>query len=199
MACFAVNIHLPAMTTPTPPITLAAEPLPELHHAASPAADQPVRLPRWLNTATRVKNEYLQTKAPELGFGALSIVLRLFCLLPFLTGSADLILGAKFLQGGGANLSDQVITDPVLNSQIHFWGAIWIGYGVALWWVSLHLWSEAVMFRILMGTLFFCGLARCLSVLLYGWPGQLLTGAIALEIFGSAALWLWHQWLLRKI
>lgn len=187
------------MTTPTPSSTPAAELLPELHHAAAPAADQPVRLPRWLNKATHLKNEDRQTKAPEPGFGALPIVLRLFCLLPFLTGSADLILGAKLLQGGGANLSDQVIIDPVLNSQIHFWGAIWIGYGVTLWWVSSHLWSEAVMFRILMGILFFCGLARCLAVLLYGWPGQLLTGAMGLEIFGSAALWLWHRWLLRKI
>ncbi len=146
-----------------------------------------------------MRNEQIQAKAPDLGFGALPIVLRVLCLLPFLTGSADLILGAKFARWGGANLSDQVINDPGLNNEIYFWGAIWFGYGVALWWVSSHLRSEAVMFRILIGTLFFSGLARSLSVLLYGWPSPLLTAAIALELFGSAALWLWHRWLFRKI
>lgn len=146
-----------------------------------------------------MKNEQLPAKASEPGFGALPIVLRLLCLLPFLTGAADLILGARFAQWGGAKLSDQVIADPGLNNEIYFWGAIWIGYGVALWWVSSHLRSEAVMFRILMGTLFFSGLARSLSVLLYGWPSPLLRGAIALELFGSVALWLWHRRLLHKI
>ena len=146
-----------------------------------------------------MRNEKLQAKAPDPGFSTLPTVLRILCLLPFLTGAADLIFGARFARWGGANLSDQVVNDPGLNNEIYFWGAIWFGYGVALWWVSSHLRSEAVMFRILMGTLFFSGLARSLSVLLYGWPSPLLMGAIALELFGSAALWWWHQRLLGKI
>lgn len=145
-----------------------------------------------------MQTEQLQSITPDQGFGALPIVLRLFCLLPFLTGAADLIWGTKILELGGAVLPQQVISDPTFNNQVKFWGAIWFGYGAALWWTSSRLRSDTVMFRILIGTLFLSGLGRALSVFLYGWSGTPLTAAMTIELLGPMILWFWHGWLLHK-
>ncbi len=51
-------------------------------------------------------------------------VIRVFCLLPFATGVLDLVKGASYLLSGGAAIPDAVAADPVLNSQVKFWGAI---------------------------------------------------------------------------
>jgi len=58
------------------------------------------------------------------------------------------------LTGGGAKIPEPTASDPVLNNQIKFWGAIWFGYGTSLWWASADLVGRAELFQILMGT--FC-------------------------------------------
>jgi len=60
---------------------------------------------------------------------------------------------------GGARL-ESVAHDPVLNSQVGFWGAIWFGYGIILWRTSSNLRDEAGLFRLLCGILVLSGLAR---------------------------------------
>lgn len=124
---------------------------------------------------------------------AIKVVLRLFCVLPFALGSADLLGGARFLATAGAILSEQSILDPVLNNQIKFWGAIWFGFGLALWWTTNDLWGRSAMLRILLATLILSGLGRALSVLLYGWAGPPLTIAMVIEIAGSIGLLWWHS------
>ena len=126
-------------------------------------------------------------------FRALKIVLRLLCILPFGLGAADLFGGARFLATAGAVLSEESISDPILNNQIKFWGAIWLGWGVALWWVTNDLRSRSPMLRILLATLILSGLSRALSVLLYGWASPPLTIAMVIEIAGSSALMWWHS------
>ena len=126
------------------------------------------------------------------------MVLRVFCVVPFLTGAADLWLGAKILTLSGVRMPEQVTRDAILNSEIRFWGAIWFGYGVALWWASFDLRGRADVLRILLGTLFLSGLGRALSAAQFGWPSSLLTGAMILEIVGSPALFVWHARLRQK-
>lgn len=131
-------------------------------------------------------------------FGALTIVLRVFCVIPFLTGAADLFGGVKFLQTAGATVSGSERVDPILNNQIKFWGAIWFGYGLSLWWASYDVRGRSTLVRILLATLFLSGLGRALSVYEFGWASVVLTGAMALELIGAPALVLWHGWLLRR-
>ena len=133
-----------------------------------------------------------------LDFPALSIVLRIFCVLPFVTGVLDLFIGARIFVLSGTEIPASVITDPNLNNQIKFWGAIWFGYGLSLWWVSSDLRQRATPFRILMYTLLFSGLGRALSVYQYGPGSGFSTGAMLVELLGSVALLVWHRWLLRK-
>ena len=123
----------------------------------------------------------------------LATVLRLFCIVPFLTGAADLFGGTWILAQAGASVPADVATDPIINSQIKFWGVIWLGFGAAIWWVAGDPRTRAPMLRILLATLFVSGMARALSFALYGSPGGLLTGAMILEIFGSIGMWFWHR------
>ena len=95
------------------------------------------------------------------------------------------------LQQAGSAIPRGASLDPVLNNQIAFWGAIWLGYGVALWWTSGDPLTRSSVARILLGTLFLSGLARGYSLLLYGFPGPVLAGAMAVELGLSPILFLW--------
>lgn len=130
---------------------------------------------------------------------ALKIVIRLFCALPFTTGAADLFGGARILVSAGAVLAGTTATDPVLNNQIKFWGAIWFGYGIALWWTSYDLQHRSAMLRILLATLLLSGLGRALSVFQFGWAFAPLTIAMIIEIVGSISLLVWQWRIARKM
>ena len=140
-----------------------------------------------------------KSSAYEPGFGILPLTLRVLCLLPFLTGAADLILGIGVLEVTGTVLSPRILHDAVINNQVRFWGAIWLGYGFLLWWVSAHLQSGAAVFRILLITLLLSGLGRAVSVALYGWPDLFLSIAMVVELTCSVALWWWHNRLLHRL
>ncbi len=122
---------------------------------------------------------------------ALKLAIRTLCIIPFATGIADMVDGVGLLDAAGARLGS-VSQDPVLNSQVGFWGAIWFGFGIILWRASSHLVEEAVTFRLLSATLFLSGLARLGSAAAYGSPGPILTTAIVVEIAGGAGLLIWH-------
>lgn len=122
---------------------------------------------------------------------ALKLTIRALCVIPFFTGVADVVNGVGLLSLAGARLGSSA-ADPVLNSQVGFWGAIWLGFGVILWRSSSRLRAEPDLFRILCGTLVLSGLARFGSALVHGWPGPELVVAMAVELVGGVGLALWH-------
>ena len=121
----------------------------------------------------------------------LKLSIRALCLIAFATGAADMFAGVQLLIAGGGHLAG-VARDPVLNSQIAFWGAIWFGFGIVLWRTSSRLRADATLFRILCGITALSGLARLVAALTYGSPGLVLTVAMVVEIGGGVALFLWH-------
>ncbi len=122
---------------------------------------------------------------------ALKLAVRSLCIVPFLTGAADVVNGVGLLSAAGARLGSAA-SDPVLNSQVGFWGTIWLGFGVVLWRSSSRLRTDPGLFRILCGTLLLSGMARVGSAIVYGWPSPELVVAIAVELLGGAGLVLWH-------
>ena len=122
---------------------------------------------------------------------ALKSAVRAFCIIPFLTGTADMVDGTGLLTLAGAQLGPAA-ADPVLNSQTGFWGAIWFGFGVILWRAASHLRDEADLFRLLCATLVLSGLARLGAAMGHGLPGPELTAAMAIEVVGGAGLLFWH-------
>ncbi len=121
----------------------------------------------------------------------LQTAVRALCVLAFVTGLGDIVRGVGLLTLAGARLGDAA-NDPVLNSQIGFWGAMWFGFGLVLWRASSHLREEADLFRLLCGILLLSGLVRLGALIAYGYPGPVLTGALAVELIGGAGLLFWH-------
>lgn len=128
----------------------------------------------------------------------LATVVRTFCVLPFITGAADLVDGLALLKSAGSPLEGEIRTDPVMNSQVRFWGAIWFGYGILLWRTTSDLRKNADVFRVLCAILALSGIGRFVSTIQYGSPGAVLTGAMAVELLGAAGLFGWHASLLRR-
>lgn len=127
---------------------------------------------------------------------ALRMAVRMLCIIPFVTGGADIIDGVGLLTFAGARL-ESVASDPTLNSQVGFWGAIWFGFGIILWRASSHLQDEADVFRLLCGTIALSGLARLGSTFAYGLPGPVLTVAMSVELITGMGFLFWHASALR--
>ena len=128
---------------------------------------------------------------------ALKWAIRVLCILAFVTGIIDMFAGVRLLIAGGGRLAS-VADDPVLNSQVAFWGAIWFGFGVVLWWTSANLRIEVSLFRILCAVTALSGLARMVAAFAYGLPGPVLTLAMIVEIGAGVGLCAWHAAVLRN-
>ena len=127
----------------------------------------------------------------------LKLAVRAFCVVAFVTGFLDMVNGIGLLIRAGAHV-ENVSRDPVLNSQVRFWGAIWFGFGVVLWRSSSNLRAEPGLFRLLCGIIGLSGLARLASALLFGLPGVVLTGAMVIELAAAVGFLLWHVSVLRQ-
>jgi len=125
-------------------------------------------------------------------------VVRIFCLLPFGTGSRDLGQGVRALRPAGAVVPDRVAVEPALHGQVKFLGAIWFGYGLPLWRASADPRANARLFRLLLGILFLSGIGRAAAAVQFGRPGRLFTGAMVLELVGAPLMLRWHRVALRQ-
>ena len=128
----------------------------------------------------------------------LVIVVRVFCLLPFATGLADLILGPRVFGPLGLTFPAEIMSNPALNSQIGFWGAIWFGMTLLLWKCTTDLVKNRDWFYLLCGILFMSGVARAIAAIQFGLPPAPLSAAMALELIGIPLVLLWHRSLLSR-
>jgi hypothetical protein len=124
---------------------------------------------------------------------ALQTVLGVLGLIPILTGGLDLILGAIALNIAGASVSPEVLNNAVLDSQIRFFGAIWFGIGIVLYWILPSIEKQTTLFRLLMGGIFLGGIGRLTSAFVVGIPPSHLIAATALELIGMPLLALWQS------
>jgi hypothetical protein len=119
-------------------------------------------------------------------------------LFPLLTGIIDLVFAAHAINLLGPELQQEALSNPTLNSQIRFFGAIWIGYGAALVLVGINPVAHATMFRLLAAFLILSGLGRLASVVQFGLPAAPLIGATIAELFFVPLVVLWHRRLVRN-
>ena len=79
----------------------------------------------------------------------------------------------------------------VLDSNLRFFGGVWLGLGIALYWLIPRIEKETVLFRALWGMIFIGGIGRLLSMreLTPPWPFIAFT---TLEIFVGPILILWQ-------
>ncbi len=124
---------------------------------------------------------------------ALVIAIRVFCLLPFVTGLADLVLGTRVFEPLGLTFPAAITSDPALNSQIGFWGGIWFGMAFLLWRCTTDLVKHRDWFYLLCGILFLSGVGRAIAAIRFGLPPAPLAGAMMLELLCMPIAVLWHR------
>ncbi|BBB98864.1 MULTISPECIES: DUF4345 domain-containing protein [Bradyrhizobium] len=127
-----------------------------------------------------------------MGRRALQIATALLALVPILTGIITMLGVSDPLYA-----SSGVPALPVLDSNLRFFGGVWLGLGLALIWLVPRIESEGVLFRVVWGGIFLGGIGRLLSMLMVGLPPLPFVGFTALEVIG-APLFVYWQHLVAK-
>jgi predicted membrane channel-forming protein YqfA (hemolysin III family) len=60
--------------------------------------------------------------------------------------------------------------NPLLDSNLRFFGGVWFGLGLALYWLIPKIEKQTVLFRAIWGMIFVGGIGRLISMLLIGLP-----------------------------
>lgn len=133
---------------------------------------------------------------------AFRITIRALAILALVTGSIDVLLGLAAQATIGA-AHEEGYGDPLLNSQIRYLGAVWLGFGALLWHCLRDLPRFAPIVRGALWVVVLGGLGRLASVVQFGHPPSavgthFVNGAIAIELIGIPFLLVWMGRLLPR-
>ena len=89
--------------------------------------------------------------------------------------------------------------DPLLDSNLRFFSGLWLGLGLALYWLIPSIEKQTVLFRVIWIMIFFGGIGRLLSLLILALPPVPFVGFTILEIVGAPIFILWQARLPKPI
>lgn len=119
---------------------------------------------------------------------SLQIATAILALVPTLTGALGLL-----------GLQDPVYAslglpaDATLDSQLRFYSGVWLGLGIAAFWLIPRIERETTLFRFLWLMIFLGGVGRLLSLVLAGMPFPPFIGFTVLEIVGAPLFVAWQS------
>jgi hypothetical protein len=117
----------------------------------------------------------------------LQLVTALLALIPIVTGIVTL-LGIRDPIYRRLGLP----SSPILDSNLRFFGGIWLGLGLAMLWLVPTIEHQGVLFRALWMAVFLGGLGRLLSWIVIGAPPVPFIGFTLLELVGSPLFIYWQ-------
>jgi len=117
----------------------------------------------------------------------LQIVMRLLGIIPVATG----LLGMMGVHDP-VYVAAGVPPIVLLDTNLRFYSGVWVGVGLALWWLIPTIERQTILFRVLWGMIFIGGIGRLLSIIMLEWPPVPFVGFTAIEIVG-APLFIWWQ------
>jgi hypothetical protein len=117
----------------------------------------------------------------------LQIIMGLLGIIPVATGLLGL-LGVEDPFYIAAGVPPIVL----LDTNLRFYSGVWLGLGLALYWLIPSIEKQTIAFRVIWAMIFFGGIGRLLSMMLLAWPPAAFVAFIALEIVG-APLFIWWQ------
>jgi hypothetical protein len=117
--------------------------------------------------------------------------LKVVASVPILVGILHLVLGLQADVLLGARLPASVIADPAMDSQNRFYGVAFMLYGVVLFVGGSDLKRYLPVVRSALWIFFAAGVARLVSILLYGFPPPLVMTLLLVEVVGTPVLLLW--------
>ncbi|WP_076858664.1 DUF4345 domain-containing protein [Bradyrhizobium mercantei] len=123
-----------------------------------------------------------------MGRRPLQIATALLALVPILTGIITMLGVSDPLYA-----SSGVPALPVLDSNLRFFGGVWLGLGLALLWLVPRIERESVLFRVVWGGIFLGGIGRLLSMMMVGLPPLPFVGFTALEVIGAPLFVYWQH------
>jgi hypothetical protein len=82
---------------------------------------------------------------------------------------------------------------PVLDSNLRFFGGIWLGLGLAMLWTVPSIEQQGTLFRWLWVAVFLGGAGRLVSWLVVGAPPRPFIGFLILEIVGAPLFIYWQS------
>lgn len=119
----------------------------------------------------------------------LPLVLRCLAIGCILPGLWHLILGADGDWLVGIIVANEI--DPSLDSQNRFYGAIFIGFGAAIWWAAGRIIERHALIRIVLMAMLLGAIGRGFAYATHGAPSAdvlLLWGS---ELVLPPLLWFW--------
>jgi len=122
-----------------------------------------------------------------MGKRGLQVAMALLGTIPVLTGLVTML-----------GLSDPIYAsawiapNALLDSNLRFFGGVWLGLGMALYWLIPNVERQTQLFRVLWGMIFLGGIGRLMSMMFVALPPLPFVGFTALEIIG-APLFIWWQ------
>jgi len=123
--------------------------------------------------------------------------LYLLTVIPLLTGALNLALGLPGQRLIGARVSSAALSDPLLNSQIRFFAAIWFGFGLVLLLCISDTRKYSVLLKGSFCVIFLGGVGRAVSLLQFGLPATpvgalFVVATVGIELVGMPLLLWWH-------
>jgi hypothetical protein len=125
------------------------------------------------------------------GVRVLAVVLKCVSPIFFIVGALHLTLGLQADALFGARLSPEVIADPALDSQNRFYGVSFTLYGVLLFLCSTNIPKYATVLRCVLWVFFAGGVARTVSIAMYGVPPPLIIALLVGELLPPPILVWW--------
>jgi hypothetical protein len=119
---------------------------------------------------------------------------RLLQILTAILGAVPVLTGMIGLFG----LSDPIYAsanlpaNALLDSNLRFLSGVWLGLGLAVFWLIPRIETQTVLFRVLWGMIFLGGIGRLLSMLFLGWPPIPFIAFTVLEIVGAPIFVAWQ-------
>jgi uncharacterized protein YjeT (DUF2065 family) len=117
----------------------------------------------------------------------LQIATGLLAAIPVLTGIITM-----FGLSDPIYAAAKIPANALVDSNLRFFGGVWLGLGLALYWLIPSIERQTVLFRVVWGMIFLGGIGRLLSMVFLGAPPLPFVGFTALEIIGPP-FFIWWQ------
>jgi len=114
-------------------------------------------------------------------------------------GAIPLITGILTMLGLGDPIyaSAHIPQNALLDSNLRFFGGLWLGVGIAMYWLIPNIEKQTALFRALWLMIFLGGIGRLLSMLFLALPPWPFIGFTVLEIAGAPLFVTWQTRIAR--
>jgi hypothetical protein len=129
---------------------------------------------------------------------SLALVLKVAAPVFMLVGALHLFYGVEADVLLGANIPMEAVSDPVLDSQNRFYGISFTLYGVLLFLCANNIAKYSAVLKCVIWVFFAAGLARLVSIGIYGMPSTLVLLLLASELLLPPLLVVWLNRVLRE-